>query len=207
MFFLGCNNKSKIDMKPPMEKHSYVFPITDRKTVQLYAQNSSCIEKIMIDVRFNNGTKITINQGVREKSGLWNYLIKVQDKDKTFSTQHRIDLPIKSIWLSDLDKDNNFEILIFHTAGSGDYGHLDFYEFNQTKLVEYELPTEDNGESSFYVRDKYIYQLFPKFGEDVYCLHTDVSKSKWITEKYQFKNNKIIKVSTKEEETPSILNR
>ncbi len=207
-FFNGCKSEEKINTIEQTETHHYKIPSLGGKSIQVYLKQIPQIDKFTTDIIFGDGTKIILKQK-RIVRTTWEYFIEIQYQNKSIFKQREIDLPLTRIWLSDLDKDENFEIILFHTAGSGDFGYLDFYEFdkNKFKLKEYALPSMKRGEANFYVIDNYIYQFFPKFCDETDCLNSCFSKATWITEKYEFKENKIVKISTQEKKNPSSFHR
>jgi hypothetical protein len=99
-------------------------------------------------------------------------------------------------WISDLDQDKNFEISIHVVAsGSGSYGTLYFFEYNNGELVRHNIPELNSALQKFYMgHDKfnvakhYIEREFPAYNEmDPNCCPTGGT----VKIEYEFANNRI----------------
>lgn len=125
------------------------------------------------------------------------YSIKIYAHNTVISKEELLwtDRIVES-WMSDLDQDKNFEISIHvRAAGSGSYGTLYFYEYNNAELVRHNIPELNSslkkfymGHDTFNVPKHVIEREFPAYNEmDANCCPSGGV----VKIEYEFVNNQI----------------
>ncbi len=146
-----------------------------------------------------NETKIEVKQLGKDYPR--RYSIEIHHQNIIITKQDSIyDSVVENSWLTDLDNDNNFEIIVLlRSAGSGGYGFLDLYEFLGNELTAYKLPEVNPrlkkvymGHDKFRITDKHIEHQFPAYNDsDPNCCPTGGN----VKVKYKFGNDEISEIS------------